>query len=239
MIDLQGTYVPLVTPFTDDGDSLSEVRLARLVRHFLQQGAEGFIVCTDIGEFTTTSTGERKQVLEIVLREAQGTPVLTNVTRLGTLQALDLAQHAARHGARAAAIIPPYYEPLSDGEVENHFHTIATHAKIPLIVVDPHHRVTATMRQSLKDQPNLFFANTTLNIGTSAFTQAALTVSPLPLLTPMLPSGTEADLKALLEAHHPTALCKAALDYQDLEVGPPRRPVQVLSPEVRHRLIKG
>src|SRR5690348_16428840 len=98
MVNLAGTFVPLVTPFTDDGATLSEVRIARLVRHFAGQGVAGFVVCTDTGEFTTLSFAERKSMLETTLRESQGAlPVLTNVSTLSTSASLDLTQHAARH----------------------------------------------------------------------------------------------------------------------------------------------
>src|SRR5438477_12684261 len=114
MLGLAGLFAPLATPFTDGGETVSEVRLARLVRHLLAQGIAGLACCTETGEFITVNTSERKQVLEIVIREAHGTPVLAHCTRLGTSQTLDLCQHAARHGAKAAVVMPPYFGRYSD-----------------------------------------------------------------------------------------------------------------------------
>ena len=64
MLELAGRFVPLVTPFTDDGSTLSEVRLARLVRFYLDRSVEGLALATETGEFGTLSQDERKQLLE-------------------------------------------------------------------------------------------------------------------------------------------------------------------------------
>ena len=58
VVDLPKLLVPLVTPFTDDASSVSEVRLARLVKHLGGQGVEGFVINSDVGEFTAMSFGE-------------------------------------------------------------------------------------------------------------------------------------------------------------------------------------
>src|SRR6185436_2306742 len=103
----------------------------------------------ETGEFITVSTAERKQVLEILLREAHGVPVLAHCTRLGTAQSLDLCQHAARHGARAAVIMPPYFGRYSEEEIEQHLRLIAQHAGLPVIVVDPQHLVRSDIKETL------------------------------------------------------------------------------------------
>src|SRR5579871_5649276 len=99
MLDIAGFFAPVVTPFTDDGNTVSEIRLARLVRHLTERGVSGFVCGTETGEFLTTSVSERKQVLEIVMREAHGMPVLAHCSMIGTAQTIDLCQHSARHGA--------------------------------------------------------------------------------------------------------------------------------------------
>ena len=137
MLGLSGLFAPVSTPFTDDGETVSEIRLARLVRHLLAHGISGLVCCTETGEFITVNTSERKQVLEIVLREARSVPVLAHCTRLGTAQTIDLCQHAARHGARAAVVMPPYFGTYADQEIEQHLRRIVQHANLPVIVVDP------------------------------------------------------------------------------------------------------
>src|SRR5579862_6608735 len=149
MLGLSGLFAPIVTPFTDDGGAISEVRLARLIRHLAENGVVGFVVCSETGEFTTVTSGERKQMLEFLAREARGIPILAHCTRLGTSQCMDLCQHAARHGARAAVVMPPYFGQFNDDEIEQHLRRIVQHANLPIILVDPSHQVRSKSRESL------------------------------------------------------------------------------------------
>jgi dihydrodipicolinate synthase/N-acetylneuraminate lyase len=240
MLGLSGLFAPIVTPLTDDGDSVSEIRLARVVRHLTNAGVDGFVVCTETGEFTTTNTGERKQMLELVLRESRGMPVLAHCTRLGTAQALDLCQHAGRHGARAAVIMPPYFGVYDDDEIAQHLRRISQHAGLPIIVVDPMHRVHNEMRQGLQTIPNLHFAqNLTAAfharlatdqsaISSDEFAIEEAVVSPLIQIDPRGSMDPEADLTAIagiVRQFGHARVAKAAYACRDIEVGPPRSPV--------------
>jgi dihydrodipicolinate synthase/N-acetylneuraminate lyase len=251
MLGLSGLIAPIVTPFTDDGDSVSEVRLARLVRHLLAEGVAGLVCCTETGEFTTISATERKQVLEIVIREAHGVTVLAHCTRLGTSQALDLCQHAARHGARAAIIMPPYFGRFSDEEIEEHIRRIVQHAGLPLIVVDPSHLVRSAMRTNLENLPGLFFAETPegafrnrfavdpIGAGSDEFVLGEAVVSPLVQIDPKASTDSFERLREIakmIALFGRARIAKAALNLRDIEVGPPRSPILPLADEARRQL---
>lgn len=242
MIGLSGLFAPIVTPLTDDGDSVSEIRLARVVRHLVTAGVDGFVVCTETGEFTTINTSERKQVLEIVLRESRGMPVLAHCTRLGTAQAMDLCQHAGRHGARAAVIMPPYFGTYDDDEISQHIRRIAQHAGLPVIVTDPLQRVSVAMRTELQNIPNLHFGQplegthrrlaVEASIVTSdEFVIEEAVVSPLIQIDPASCVKGDSDLGGLgliVRQFGRPRVAKAAYACRDIEVGPPRSPVQPL-----------
>jgi dihydrodipicolinate synthase/N-acetylneuraminate lyase len=159
MAHLTGSFAPLVTPFTDGGNTLSEVRLARLVRFLQDKGVQGFVVNTDLGEFTSTSFSERKLVVEIVHRESRGAiPIVAHVTTLNTAASLDLAQHAQRHGARAVLIMPPYYGQFTATEIAKHLKTVQQYCTLPLIIADPDHRVSPEARAEVLTMPQVSFA---------------------------------------------------------------------------------
>lgn len=124
--------VPLVTPFTDDTTAISEVRSARLVRHYLDSGAAGFVVCTDAGEVFSLSHSERKQFLEWVIRDARGESVYVNVTSNTTANVIDLAQHAGRHGAKSAIVCLPSHTPLTEAETNSFVASVRRHANVPV-----------------------------------------------------------------------------------------------------------
>src|SRR5689334_12427820 len=98
---LRGSFAPLVTPFTDEGSSISEIRIARLIRALREKGVEGFALATETGEFSSLTLAERKNLVEIAMRETQQSmPLIVHVTASATSSVLDLAQHAERHGAK-------------------------------------------------------------------------------------------------------------------------------------------
>jgi len=250
MLGLTGLFAPLVTPFTDDAESLSEIRLARLVRHLRERGVAGFVACTETGEFITTSTSERKQVLEILLREAHGLPVLAHCTRLGTAQSLDLCQHASRHGALAAVIMPPYFGVYTDDEIERHIRVIVQHAALPVIVVDPEHKVRFAVKERLDNLPDLdygvaperaFRTNLAVDpVGCSSdeFVIGEAVVSPLIQIDPAgVAAGSDLDVVSrLIGQYGRPRIAKAALTLRDIEVGPPRPPVLNLPQEACEEL---
>ncbi len=138
MQSLAGTFAPLPTPFTDDGGQISEIRLARVIQWTLQRGAQGFLVNSSAGEFTCTGSDERKNLLEWALREVRSrVPIVANATSLNTGSSLDLAQHAGRHGARAAVVAVPYFGSFTQRELYQHYKLIAQYADLPIWVLDP------------------------------------------------------------------------------------------------------
>lgn len=142
--------VPLVTPFTDDTVSISEIRLAKLVRYHRDQGAKGFVVGSEIGEHLSLSHSERKDLLELVIREARGLAVVVNVTAFTTSNMLDLSQHAERHGAVAAVFRAPLSFNLTDEETKALATTMRRHSAIPVALIDTPERVALADAESDK-----------------------------------------------------------------------------------------
>ncbi|HXH60459.1 MAG TPA: dihydrodipicolinate synthase family protein [Fimbriimonadaceae bacterium] len=130
-------YVPLIAAFTDDSSTLSEVRIARVVRHHVELEAQGFLVNGDTGDFFLLSLSERKQMVEWVMRESHGRPVWVNVTAMTTSAAVDLAQHAARHGARGVVVCPPQAGRYFDSEAKSLLASVQRHGNITAVFADP------------------------------------------------------------------------------------------------------
>ncbi len=221
MLELAGRFVPLVTPFTDDGSTLSEVRLARLVRFYLDRSVEGLALATETGEFGTLSQDERKQLLEWVCRASHNAlPVVANVSTLSTSASLDLAQHAARHGARAAVLIPPFFGAFSQSELLAHVQMVGAHAFLPIIVVDPQSRFSQDSIAALTHMPNVHLSwpeSGQQETHADWFRCYGLQVSP----TFGIPDSTDSDFMLRNRA----AVTKTLLIDDDLEMGPPRMPV--------------
>lgn len=227
MVSIHGKLAPLPTPFTDDLSGVSEVRLARLVRAIAPRVA-GFVVCSNAGEFTTLSFGERKQVVEFVVREAHGMPVVVHVSSLSTAASLDLAQHAVRHGVAACLLMPPYFGHFNGDEIREHLVTIARFAQGPIWMLDPDHRIGQEALDGLHDLPGVTFVD-----GPSSDELGHGGVEVHPMFAMPESVMAEADLWTR-EAS--AAILKTAWEMADLDLGPCRAPRRMLTPEARTSL---
>jgi len=129
---LRGVFPALVTPFTREQE-VDEEALRRLVRHLLPH-VDGFVPNGTTGEFVYLSPEERRKVLDIVLEEAGGKPVIAGTGAAGTREAIELAKAAQAAGASACLVVTPYYLHPSDKGVYQHFYEIASAVDIPIVL---------------------------------------------------------------------------------------------------------
>ena len=114
----------LITP-TNADESVNYEALERVVELQLQDGVEGFYCCGSSGEGLLLSLDERKQVLEHVLKAADGrVPVVSHVGPIRTRDVIDLAEHAMSAGAMAVSMIPPYYYKFSMDEIMGYYEDV-------------------------------------------------------------------------------------------------------------------
>lgn len=233
---VNGTFVPLATPFTDDGRALSEVRMSRQVRFWLEQGAKGFYIAGETGEFTTIVSSERKAMLEIVHRECQGTvPIVANVSSLSTAMSLDLAQHAARHGATGAFLSPPFFGRFTRSEIVNHMKTVVGLAGLPVIAADLFGSSEEGFDGALATLPQVEFAAGT---GFDEWKSEGASVHAIMVLAALYPEADKSLLgRAYLECG-PAPLVKAGFDRLGIELGSPRSPKNAIDPPVLAEMLK-
>lgn len=109
-----GVYAAVLTPFTDDG-ALALARVPDYLSFLLEHGVSGLLVLGTNGEFASLTTAERKAVLEAYAEAAGGRlPVVVNIGATAVPDVLALARHARHVAADGAALLPPYYYPLTD-----------------------------------------------------------------------------------------------------------------------------
>ena len=117
----QKIWSALITP-TNEDESVNYEALERIVELQIQDGAEGFYCCGSSGEGLLLTLEERKQVLEHVLKAADGrVPVISHVGTIRTRDVVDLARHAMSAGALAVSMIPPYYYKFSMDEIMGYY----------------------------------------------------------------------------------------------------------------------
>ncbi len=131
---LGGIIPALVTPFDGRGE-VNTSSLRTLVNRLVREGVGGFYVCGSTGEGLLLEEWERKQVLETVVDETNGSvPVVAHVGALSTRQAIRLAVHAKECGADAVSSIPPLYYPYGLNEIAGYYQAIAKASGLPLVI---------------------------------------------------------------------------------------------------------
>ena len=131
---LHGVLVPIVTPFTADGERIDETELRSIVDRLIDDGVHGLVPCGSTGEFTTLTAEERRRVTEIACSQADGRlPVVPQTGALSTKEAVALTRHAAECGAAAALVLPPFYLPAPDEGYRAYYASVAEATDLPLV----------------------------------------------------------------------------------------------------------
>jgi 4-hydroxy-tetrahydrodipicolinate synthase len=128
-----GSIVALVTPFKDG--QVDKQKLEELVRRHIEAGTNGIVPCGTTGESATLSHQEHEQVIETVVRAADGRiPVIAGTGSNSTAEAIRLTRFAAECGADAALLITPYYNRPTQEGLFRHFQKVASETELPLIL---------------------------------------------------------------------------------------------------------
>ena len=100
MKKFRGTYTVLITPFTNDGKKVDEAALRRLVNFQIAEGIHGLIPLGSTGEFLSVTPDERRQIVEIVVKQAAGrVPVLIGTGAEWTDEVVRTSREAESMGA--------------------------------------------------------------------------------------------------------------------------------------------
>jgi 4-hydroxy-tetrahydrodipicolinate synthase len=114
----------LPTPFT--GDQVVDFPgLRRLARRALGGGAAGLAVLGPTGEASSLEDVERDVILQTVLEEAGGRPVLAATGSCSTRQTIAWTRRARHLGARAALVVTPFFSQPTQGGLVAHYRALA------------------------------------------------------------------------------------------------------------------
>ncbi|MEM8553332.1 MAG: 4-hydroxy-tetrahydrodipicolinate synthase [Pseudomonadota bacterium] len=130
---IKGSLPALVTPFNDG--QLDIATLKSLVEWQIESGSHGLVPVGTTGESPTLSHAEHHQVVEEVVKAADGrVPVIAGAGSNNTLEAIDLIKHAEGVGASAALIVTPYYNKPTQAGMVAHFTALHDACTLPIII---------------------------------------------------------------------------------------------------------
>jgi 4-hydroxy-tetrahydrodipicolinate synthase len=153
-VSLQGLYVPLITPFTEEGDLAPDV-LEKLAHAVIDDGAAGLVALGTTGESPALTTAERRTVLDIcagACRERGATLIAGAGSNDTASTARALQDLAAWPEVSAALTVVPYYTRPSQDGIIAHFTRVAAGSPVPVLVYNiPYRTGTSLSRETLRE----------------------------------------------------------------------------------------
>ena len=108
-MDIRGIIVPLITPFSEDGN-IDKESFQRLIDYIIPAGIHGVFPCSTTGEFQHLSRGERFGAIEIVIKAVRGrVPVFAGVTERSMEETISNIKGVERLKPDAIVIAPLVY----------------------------------------------------------------------------------------------------------------------------------
>ena len=127
---ITGILVPHMVPLDAKG-RIDEEELFRYVQWLVDRGVHGLYPNGSTGEFLRFTVEERRKIVQIVCKAAAGrVPVVAGAAEGTAAETIRACEHCLEAGARAVAVVAPYYYRLSAESVEAYFREIGAHSPI-------------------------------------------------------------------------------------------------------------
>lgn len=127
---IRGIFTPHMVPLDERGE-INEDELRRYIDWLIARGVHGLYPNGSTGEFIRFTPQERRRIIQIVCQQAAGrVPVLAGASEANARETIAACEAYAGYGARAVAIVSPFYYKLSPESVYAYFREIALHSPI-------------------------------------------------------------------------------------------------------------
>jgi dihydrodipicolinate synthase/N-acetylneuraminate lyase len=129
---LRGIFTPNIVPLDSRGE-INEAELRRYCDWLIERGVHGLYPNGSTGEFTRFTAEERRRIIEIMADHVRGrVPILAGAAEANTRETIKACEHYHDLGARAVAIVSPFYYKLTSQGVYAYFKEIADHSPIDI-----------------------------------------------------------------------------------------------------------
>ena len=132
-MNFEGTYVAMVTPFTED-KQIDEEGFRHNINYLIDRGVTGLVGAGTTGESATLNHDEHQEVIEILVDEVNGrVETIAGTGSNATSEAISLTKFAEDAGADAALLITPYYNKPQQHALIEHYRSVSQATDIPII----------------------------------------------------------------------------------------------------------
>ncbi len=132
--ELTGVIPALISPLRSDG-RVDEPAVTRLVEHVISGGVNGVLALGSTGETASLDEMARRTLLSNVVAAAAGrVPVLCGVAQSHLSAARVEVEAAARLGAAAALVTPPFYYLIDQATLLAFYRDLAQDSPLPILL---------------------------------------------------------------------------------------------------------
>jgi len=133
-VDWSGVFPALTTQLTPDQELDADATMAH-VEHLLAAGVHGVVMLGTLGEGTSLSAEEKRQLLAATVGAVGGrVPVLAGVAEYTTAEACRLARDAEELGVDGLMVLPGMVYRSDPRETLAHFRSVARASGLPVMV---------------------------------------------------------------------------------------------------------
>jgi 4-hydroxy-tetrahydrodipicolinate synthase len=126
----RGIFTPNLVPLDGDGQ-IDEAELRRYTDWLIERGVHGLYPNGSTGEFTRFTPEERRRIIEIMADQTRGrVPILAGAAEANVRETLAACEHYAALGARAVAIVSPFYYRLGPESLYAYFREIGRNTPV-------------------------------------------------------------------------------------------------------------
>ncbi len=126
MLNLRGSGVALITPFTKDNE-INYEKVSELIEFHIRNNTDFIVVCGTTGESATLSIDEKKELIRFVVEKVNGRlPVIAGTGSNNTSVCIELSKYAKEVKADGVLVVTPYYNKGNKEGIYNHYLKIAS-----------------------------------------------------------------------------------------------------------------
>jgi 4-hydroxy-tetrahydrodipicolinate synthase len=130
----KGIYIPHITPFKKD-DTIDQKNLRELIDFWIDSGVDGLVPCGSNGEAPYLSREERKEVISIVVDQANNrVKIIAGTGSMTTKETIQFSKDADDIGVDGILVITPFFFKPTRGEIINHYRQLNETINTPLLI---------------------------------------------------------------------------------------------------------
>jgi 4-hydroxy-tetrahydrodipicolinate synthase len=128
---IKGIFTPHLVPLDEQGQ-INEAELRRFLDWLIEQGS-GLYPNGSTSEFVRFTEEERKRIVKVACEQADGkAPVLAGAAEANTKETIKTCEFYKDCGARAAAVVSPFYYRLNQESIYAYFKEIALNSPLDI-----------------------------------------------------------------------------------------------------------